>query len=109
MMGRDGVDLRTDQARTGHSTPTLTAPHSLRRMSDLAGAVDDLPTLVPLGPSVAENPLANTGTEGVEGVVPAVVTGCARGIKRHQAALSTSSANRPIHRHNPLRRKGPAP
>jgi hypothetical protein len=45
--GRSGIDLRTLQELAGHSTPMLTARYSHRRLYDLAGAVDQLPPLVP--------------------------------------------------------------
>jgi integrase/recombinase XerC len=45
--GRSGIDLRTLQELAGHSTPTLTARYSHRRLHDLAGAVGKLPNLVP--------------------------------------------------------------
>ena len=82
--GRSGIDLRTLQELAGHSTPTLTARYSHRRLYDLAGAVDKLPNLVPTaGPDAVEIPLRMTGTEGAKGVVPGVVTG---GAGRHQSA-----------------------
>src|SRR4029077_8051066 len=45
--GRAGIDLRTLQELAGHSTPTLTARYSHRRLHDLAGAVEKLPSLLP--------------------------------------------------------------
>src|SRR5437588_12414655 len=45
--GRAGIDLRTLQELAGHSTPTLTARYSHRRLYDLAGAVEKLPRLLP--------------------------------------------------------------
>jgi hypothetical protein len=47
LLGRGGVDLRTAQEWAGHSTPTLTARYSHRRLHDLAGAVHKLPRLTP--------------------------------------------------------------
>jgi hypothetical protein len=47
LLGRNGVDLRTAQVMTGHSRPELTAHYSHQRLSDLAGAVGKLPSLVP--------------------------------------------------------------
>ncbi len=85
--GRSGIDLRTLQELAGHSTPTLTARYSHRRLHDLTGAVGKLPNLVPTtptAPNVAEIPLRATGTEGAKGVVPGVVTG---GTEPHQSAL----------------------
>jgi integrase len=55
-LGRGGVDLRTAQELAGHSTPTLTARYSHRRLYDLAGAVEKLPRFLP-GP-VADAPEA---------------------------------------------------
>ena len=98
MLGRHGVDLRTAQELAGHSTPTLTARYSHRRLDDLAGAVDKLPPLVPTDtPNADAIPLRLTGTEGGEpattgiksdkivrlGVPPGVPTGYA---ERHQSA-----------------------
>jgi len=45
--GRAGIDLRTLQELAGHSTPTLTARYSHRRLDDLAGAIEKLPRLLP--------------------------------------------------------------
>ena len=45
--GRAGIDLRTLQELAGHSTPTLTARYSHRRLHDLAGAIGKLPSLLP--------------------------------------------------------------
>jgi integrase/recombinase XerC len=47
--GRAGIDLRTLQELAGHSTPNLTARYSHRRLHDLAGAVEKLPSLLPSG------------------------------------------------------------
>ena len=72
MLGRNGVDLRTAQELAGHSTPTLTARYSHRRLYDLAGAVDKLPNLVPtIAPvsNATELPLRMTGTDTVSGAV----------------------------------------
>jgi integrase len=78
--GRSGIDLRTLQELAGHSTPTLTARYSRRRLHDLTGAVGKLPDLVPTDrPDVtrAELPLRVTGTDvlAVSGAVPGAVTG----------------------------------
>ena len=45
--GRAGIDLRTLQELAGHSTPTVTARYSHRRLHDLAGAVERLPSFLP--------------------------------------------------------------
>jgi integrase/recombinase XerC len=93
MLGRHGVDLRTVQELAGHSTPTLTARYSHRRLYDLAGAVDRLPNIVPETSDAAEPPLRLTGTEGGKSVVPGVVTG---GISPHRSASGrTLSSVRP--------------
>ena len=68
MLGRHGVDLRTAQELAGHSTPLLTARYSHRRLHDLAGVVNKLPTLVPSMPMPVEIPLRMTGTDGASGV-----------------------------------------
>jgi integrase len=47
LVGRAGIDLRTLQESAGHSTPTLTARYSHRRLHDLAGAVERLPDFLP--------------------------------------------------------------
>jgi len=64
--GRAGIDLRTLQELAGHSTPVLTARYSHRRLHDLAGAIEKLPTFLP---PAEERPaedygLAATGTGG---------------------------------------------
>jgi hypothetical protein len=41
------VDLQTLQELAGHPTPLLTARYWHRRLYDLAGAVEQLPPLVP--------------------------------------------------------------
>src|SRR5262249_12540331 len=58
---RAGIDLRTLQELAGHSTPTLTARYSHRRLHDLAGAVEKLPRILPAEGDCAE-PLRATGT-----------------------------------------------
>ena len=92
MLGRNGVDLRTAQELAGHSTPLLTARYSHRRLYDLVGAVDRLPTLVPITPEpdegMTETSPRLTGTEHVAdklGVPPGVPNGYAG---RHQTAAS---------------------
>jgi gluconolactonase len=63
--GRAGIDLRTLQELAGHSTPTLTARYSHRRLHDLAGAVERLPSFLPVGAPEAKAPaLRATGTDG---------------------------------------------
>jgi hypothetical protein len=42
--GRAGIDLRTLQELAGHSNSNLTARYSHRRLHDLAGAVERLPS-----------------------------------------------------------------
>jgi hypothetical protein len=62
------------------ASPNLTARYSHRRLYDLAGAVDKLPSFLPGGKTEAA-PLAATGTEGL--LPPAEVAGlrsaCASG------------------------------
>ena len=62
MGGRAGIDLRTLQELAGHSSPALTARYSHRRLYDLAGAVEKLPSLLPQEPTS----LRATGTLGRE-------------------------------------------
>src|SRR5438132_291613 len=61
--GRAGIDLRTLQELAGHSTPTLTARDSHRRLHDLAGAVQKLPRFLP-GDGRRTEALQATGTDG---------------------------------------------
>jgi excisionase family DNA binding protein len=63
--GRAGIDLRTLQELAGHSTPVLTARYSHRRLYDLAGAVEKLPSFLPSGEEGQEaQTLQATGTDG---------------------------------------------
>jgi integrase len=64
--GQAGIDLRTLQELAGHSTSSLTERYSHRRLHDLAGAVEKLPSLLPAeAPSTAEKAvLRATGTDG---------------------------------------------
>ncbi len=64
--GLAGIDLRTLQELAGHSTPTLTARYSHRRLHDLAGAVEKLPSFLP-GPTLET--LRATGTEDASGAI----------------------------------------
>jgi integrase len=50
--GRAGRDIRTLQEQAGHSTPVLTARYSHRRLYDLAGAVERLPSFWPDTPNM---------------------------------------------------------
>jgi integrase len=62
---RAGIDLRTLQELAGHSTPTLTARYSHRRLHDLAGAVERLPSFLPgQGGAGEAAALRATGTGG---------------------------------------------
>src|SRR5262249_19186092 len=60
--GRAGIDLRTLQELAGHSTPDLTARYSHRRLHDLAGAVEKLPSILPVDRPEAQA-LRATGTD----------------------------------------------
>src|SRR5262249_54372815 len=63
LLGRGGVDLRTAQELAGHSTPTLTARYSHRRLHDLAGAVEKLPDFLPAPQASVEMvPLMDSAT-----------------------------------------------
>jgi integrase len=64
--GRAGIDLRTLQELAGHSTPTLTARYSHRRLYDLAGAVEKMPSLLPAEGSTEAGKAVRraTGTDG---------------------------------------------
>ena len=64
--GRAGIDLRTLQELAGHSTPVLTARYSHRRLHDLAGAVEKLPSFLPTGDEGAAKS-ARVGATGTEG------------------------------------------
>ncbi len=67
--GRAGIDLRTLQELAGHSSPVLTARYSHRRLYDLAGAVRDLPRLLPTlddENQVETAVLRTTGTDATE-------------------------------------------
>jgi integrase len=67
--GRAGIDLRTLQELAGHSKPELTARYSHRRLHDLAGAVEKLPSFLPgQGGGAAAGALRGTGTDGPGGV-----------------------------------------
>jgi site-specific recombinase XerD len=61
--GRAGIDLRTLQELAGHSTPTLTARYSHRRLHNLAGAVEKMPNFLPQNAPAVE--VRATGTDGV--------------------------------------------
>jgi hypothetical protein len=63
LLGRSGVDLRTQQELAGHTSPVTTARYSHVRLHDLAGAVDRLPDLLLEQPAPPEA-LAATGTDG---------------------------------------------
>ncbi len=65
--GRAGIDLRTLQELAGHSTPTLTARYSHRRLYDLAGAVERLPNFLPTEEDAA-HVLRATGTDAGAGL-----------------------------------------
>jgi integrase len=65
-LGRAGVDLRTVQELAGHSSPTLTSRYSHRRLHDLAGAVEKLPSVISVRPRphiYGGGGLKPTGTE----------------------------------------------
>jgi integrase len=73
--GRAGIDLRTLQELAGHSTPTLTARYSHRRLHDLAGAVEKLPNFLPdQGDGNVAEALQATGTDGL--IADRVSSGC---------------------------------
>jgi integrase len=61
--GQAGIDMRTLQELAGHSTPTLTARYSHRRIYDLAGAVEQFPRFLPDADEGAET-TSSTGTDG---------------------------------------------
>jgi integrase len=65
---RAGIDLRTLQELAGHSNPNLTARYSHRRLHDLAGAVEKMPSILPTEGRTSQA-LRATGTDA--GVLPA--------------------------------------
>src|SRR5262249_3226888 len=74
--GQAGIDLRTLQELAGHSTPTLTARYSHRRLHDLAGAVEKFPSLLPPGADEHESCLlSSTGTDGSDQAAQRMVHG----------------------------------
>jgi len=86
--GRAGIDLRTLQELAGHSTPALTARYSHRRLYDLAGAIEKLPSFLPTsGEGTTEAAqLAATGTDGAD-------SGCslvAHGVSNQGHSLATA-------------------
>ena len=82
--GRAGIDLRTLQELAGHSTPNLTARYSHRRLHDLAGAVEKLPSFLPDGrPGAEPQALGATGTEG-----PGVLASCLAPLARNSLDLA---------------------
>src|SRR5262249_22759173 len=63
--GRAGIDLRTLPELAGHSTPTLTARYSHRRLHDLAGAVEKLRSFLRTeGGEPEAQRVRATGTDG---------------------------------------------
>ncbi len=79
--GRAGIDLRTLQELAGHSTPVLTARYSHRRLYDLAGAIEKMPSFLPSDPT--SEPLRATGTDGqtvdsMEKSLPGICRGFAK-------------------------------
>jgi len=60
---RAGIDLRTLQELAGHSTPTLTARYAHCRLHDQAGAVEQMPSILPKSPATEALALRATGTD----------------------------------------------
>src|SRR5262249_12975007 len=92
--GRAGIDLRTLQELAGHSTPVLTARYSHRRLYDLAGAVEKLPSILPVPPvpQAEAQPLRATGTDGPAHTPPSA----------QQPAQSDSGESLPFPRSGPV-------
>jgi integrase/recombinase XerC len=125
LLGRGGVDLRTAQELAGHSTPTLTARYSHRRLYDLAGAVEKLPSLLPTGGKESEAArLRATGTDGASGCSvlartagsqrhQQVTTGIVKGVNNEGAAfpqpLAASSNGTSSHRQSSVKAVGLEP
>jgi integrase len=65
--GRAGIDLRTLQELAGHSTPTLMARYSHRRLYDLAGTVERLSNFLPTEEDAAVDVLRATGKDAHNG------------------------------------------
>jgi integrase len=97
---KSGIDLRTLQELAGHSTPALTARYSHRRLHDLAGAVEKLPSvLTPCSDTEShEITLPATGTDGA-GLSPVCIgfaqtddPGCDQ-VRRDDTPLSVSTGS----------------
>jgi integrase/recombinase XerC len=77
--GRAGIDLRTLQELAGHSNPNLTVRYSHRRLHDLAGAVEKLPSILPSGKDKSETEaMRATGTDAGASL-PGHAKGCQTG------------------------------
>jgi len=72
LLGRGGVDLRTAQELAGHSTPVLTARYLHRRLHDLAGAAEKLPSFLPTKPQMEASKLQMGETNAPAHVGPLV-------------------------------------
>lgn len=106
--GRAGIDLRTLQELAGHSTPVLTARYSHRRLHDLAGAVEKLPSFLPTRGEMAAQTVrqAATGTDG-DGIGCTLVAhgGSNQGHSKASAGIEDGEVGPAEKRRNPLNRQ----
>ena len=67
--GKAGIDLRTLQELAGYSTPVLTARYAHVRLHDLSGAVEKMPSFLPVE-SEPQEAMKATGTGGAYTLLP---------------------------------------
>ena len=98
--GRAGIDLRTLQELAGHSTPVLTARYSHRRLHDLAGAVEKLPSFLPTtetgSEAVALRPTGTDASTFVDGVTRRVARTCGQRMRAARWYLDDDGPETPL-------------